>query len=294
MASEVERIAQGLVVSLGEVPRMVEHLGRLAARCREQAFVVSTLTGGTRDGRETALYLDAAARDCDQAAALAARAPAMARAWAEGAVGRSAGPRAPSVTSGPGSAAGAAARVDLSGTSSAGDRAGRAGPVDDVVLELSTTDPVDRAALSAPPPERTIRVDGRFTYRTDGLGRVVRATAALGTVDLEHPRDTGAQRRLVGKLPGDHAGHIFARIFQGPSGTLNLVPMASDVNQGKYKSLEGRWRKIVEKGATVDVVVEFFYPADGRRPDSIRVGYASDGGMRWADIANKSRQEYAE
>jgi hypothetical protein len=285
VASEIERIAQGLVASLGEVPAMVDHLRRLAARCREQAFVVSTVTGGSGEGREAALYLDAAARDCDQAAVLAAQASAKARAWAEGTVGGSGGRSAPLVRAAP--AGGPAVRVDLGAGPAGAERADPAGPADEEVLELSTTDPADRAALRSPPPERTIRVDGRFTYRTDGLGRVVRATATLGTVDLEHPRDGGAQRRLVGKLPGDHAGHIFARIFQGPSGTLNLVPMQSaKVNQGLYRSLENRWRKMIEGGGTVDVVVEFDYPTGGPRPHTIRVGHTNRGAIIWTSIDN--------
>jgi hypothetical protein len=292
VGSEIERIAQGLVASLGEVPAMVDHLRRLAARCREQAFVASQLTGGSREGQEAALYLDAAARDCDQAAVLAVQAAARARAWAEGTVGPSGGSGGAPAQHGPGTPAGSPARVDLGAAPAGAEGAGPAGPADEEVLELSTTDPADRAALRSPPPERTIRVDGRFTYRTDGLGRVVRATATLGTVDLEHPRDGGAQRRLVGKLPGDHAGHIFARIFQGPSGTLNLVPMQSaKVNQGRYRSLENEWRKVIESGGTVDVTVEFAYSADSRRPHTIRVGHTSDGVMRWSAIVNEPSQE---
>jgi DNA/RNA non-specific endonuclease len=200
-------------------------------------------------------------------------------------VGGSGGRSAPLVRAAP--AGGPAVRVDLGAGQAGAERADPAGPADEEVLELSTTDPADRAALRSPPPERTIRVDGRFTYRTDGLGRVVRATATLGTVDLEHPRDGGAQRRLVGKLPGDHAGHIFARIFQGPSGTLNLVPMQSaKVNQGLYRSLENRWRKMIEGGGTVDVVVEFDYPTGGPRPHTIRVGHTNRGAIIWTSIDN--------
>jgi hypothetical protein len=110
-------------------------------------------------------------------------------------------------------------------------------------------------------------------------------------VDLEHPRDSGAQRRLVGKLPGDHAGHIFARIFQGPSGTLNLVPMASDVNQGRFRSLENEWRRLIEVGDRVDVVVEFIYSEGSRRPHTIDVGHTGQGAMEWVTIDNRSSQE---
>jgi hypothetical protein len=291
VSSDLERIALGLVEAVAEVPRMVEHLHRTAGRCRQQAMLVATLSGENPAGRQAALYLEAAARACEEAAHRAALAPPEAQAWAEGKVGGSAGPPPPSgpATRGTASAGAAATRVDLTAVPAADDRADPVGQTDGAVLELSTTDPADRAALSAPPPNRTLLVDGRFTYRTDGVGRVVRATATLGTVDLDHPRDTGAQRRLVGKLPGDHAGHIFARIFQGPSGTLNLVPMESTrVNQGRYRSLENKWRKIIERGGAVEVVVELAYSSDSRRPRAIRVGHTSDGVMKWTAIDNES------
>lgn len=103
---------------------------------------------------------------------------------------------------------------------------------------------------------------------------MIAAEAELDEIDLTHPRDTTAQRKLAGKLPGDHAGHIFARIFLGPLGTLNLLPMAGrSVNLSLYKTLENHWRRIIEDGRTVHVYVRFRFPEASIRPDTIWVEF---------------------
>ncbi|GAB3953203.1 hypothetical protein GCM10029976_092930 [Kribbella albertanoniae] len=140
------------------------------------------------------------------------------------------------------------------------------------VIELSTTNPDYKKSLKKPIPNSTIRIDNKFTFETDEMGRVIRASAILDVLDLDHPRDTTAQRKLVGKLPGDHAGHIFARIFRGPIGSLNLVPMeATKVTLGQYAVLEKRWRKAIENNQQVEVSVDLSYGERRHRPDIIIV-----------------------
>lgn len=113
------------------------------------------------------------------------------------------------------------------------------------------------------------------------MGRVIRAKAVLDAIDLQHPRDNTAQRNLIGKLPGDHAGHIFARIFKGPIGSMNLVPMeARKVNLGQYAVLEKRWRKAIEDGDEVEVSVDLGYGERRHRPDIIVVYHRIGGGKR--------------
>ncbi|WP_161962422.1 DNA/RNA non-specific endonuclease [Nocardioides speluncae] len=159
-------------------------------------------------------------------------------------------------------------------------------------IALSSTDPTHRRQLNKPPPNSTVVVDERFQYETDEQGRVVRATATLDLIDLEHPRSKSAQRTLVGKLPGDHAGHLFARIFQGPLGKINLTPMeGAKVNLGQYATLEKVWRKEIEAGRSVKVFVELEYPGDDRRPDIIEVGTEIGGRIRWVTIENKPKPE---
>ena len=131
----------------------------------------------------------------------------------------------------------------------------------------------------------------RFTYETDGAGRVVRAKATLDVVDLKHPRDTSAQRKLDDKLPGDHAGHIFARIFKGPIGKMNLTPMAGNsVNLSAYKRAENAWRAALEAGSEVEVQIDLVYRTDKNRPDLIAVKYSIDGVVTQQTIRNSPRR----
>lgn len=156
------------------------------------------------------------------------------------------------------------------------------------VIQLSSSDPAHVRRLNKPPTNATIVVDGRFSYETDDKGRVVKATATLETIDLEHPRSEHAQKTLSGKLPGDDAGHLFARIFQGPGQKINLVPMeALGVNRGEYKSLEAEWRAAIEGDRRVDVSIELSYDGDTRRPDFIFVSYDDGVEKRRVSIENE-------
>lgn len=160
-------------------------------------------------------------------------------------------------------------------------------------IKLSSTNQDHRPPLDAPPPNSVVEVDGRFRYETDDEGQVVKASATLTIVDLDHPRDRQAERTLVGKLPGDHAGHLFARIFQGPMPKINLTPMeGAKVNLGQYKTLENRWRREIESGGTVDVELDLKYGERRDRPDTIVVFYRlSSGEQRKVRIRNTPRDE---
>ena len=148
----------------------------------------------------------------------------------------------------------------------------------DGVLALSSTERTHRKLLRKPPANATIVVDKRFTYRTDDDGRVVHSATTLTVVDTDAPRSDSAQRGLLGKLRGDHAGHLFARIFQGPPQRVNLVPMlGSKVNLGSYKKLENKWRAAIDAGKSVEVSIDLVYPTEARRPERLRVVYKVEG-----------------
>jgi hypothetical protein len=85
MPSDLQRVAQGLVECLDEVPAVVIHLQRTAERCRENA----ALAIAASQGRATvaAQQLDAAARACEEAAHYLSMAPPKAKAWATRLVG---------------------------------------------------------------------------------------------------------------------------------------------------------------------------------------------------------------
>ncbi|MEU8222550.1 hypothetical protein [Kribbella sp. NPDC048915] len=85
MPSELQRVARGLVDCFDEVPRVVEHLIRTAARCRENAQLALLASRG--QATVAAQQLDAAARACEAAAHFLSMAPPKARAWAEGLIG---------------------------------------------------------------------------------------------------------------------------------------------------------------------------------------------------------------
>lgn len=92
MPSELQRVAQGLVDVLDEIPRVVAYLQRTAQKYRENAAFIATANSTT--ARIVAMQLDEAARRCDEAAHYAGLAPPRARAWAEQMItgSRTAGP----------------------------------------------------------------------------------------------------------------------------------------------------------------------------------------------------------
>lgn len=85
MPSELQRVARGLVDCFDEVPRVVDHLLRTAARCRENAQVALIASRG--QATVAAQQLDAAARACEAAAHFLSMAPPKARTWAEALTG---------------------------------------------------------------------------------------------------------------------------------------------------------------------------------------------------------------
>jgi hypothetical protein len=85
MPSDLQRVARGLVECLDQVPEVVAHLQRTAARCRENATVVIAVSGGR--ATMAAQQLDAAARACEEAAHYLSMAPPKTRAWAERLIG---------------------------------------------------------------------------------------------------------------------------------------------------------------------------------------------------------------
>lgn len=87
MASELQRVASGLVECLDEVPQVIEALHRTDSRCRHSAAAIAQLSAGDLHGRRIALLLDRAARDCEDAAKRCADAREAGRAWAAEKVG---------------------------------------------------------------------------------------------------------------------------------------------------------------------------------------------------------------
>lgn len=157
-------------------------------------------------------------------------------------------------------------------------------------LALSSANPDHKRLLAQPPPATEVTVDGRFVYLTDDRGRVVKARANLTTYNPDHPRDAEAQATLLGKLTDDHAGHLFARIFEGPGDAINLTPMhGRSVNLSAYKVIENAWKSAIIEGKDVRADVTLDYQGDSRRPAGFDVHWWVDGEHKDRYIPNRSR-----
>lgn len=304
MPSELQRVAQQLLATLDEVPRLAAYLNDRASKYRESAGWVGSMSNNP-SARVAATQLEEAARRCEEAAHLLSLAPAKARSWVEQMVSgartidpQSLQARARDAPAGDSAGAPKAGKpngegdttrmqLDLTGGNDGSIRSSDAPQGDVRPIELSSSDPDHLPRLNAPPANAKLLVDGKFNYETDNAGRVIGAKAVLDLIDLGHPRDSAAQRKLAGKLPGDHAGHIFARIFRGPIGKMNLLPMqGTKVNLSQYKTLENHWRRLIEQGESVEVSVIFRFSGDSPRPDTIRVRYKHAGGVVRVTIDN--------
>ena len=110
----------------------------------------------------------------------------------------------------------------------------------------------------------------RYVYTTDSLGRIASAHAR----PLKLPRQKFRpphQGNPVGKMPGDHAGHLFANIFGGSEKLDNIVAQLDSVNLSKMKRIENRWLKALEAGETFDVDIKVLYDSTGLLPTGFKI-----------------------
>lgn len=114
-----------------------------------------------------------------------------------------------------------------------------------------------------------------YTGETDNLGRINKATTEnlqISTADrLPHNPNT------PGKLPGDHAGHLFGDKFGGSPELDNLVSQTSQVNLSKFKKIEIQWAKSINAGKKVEVEIIVNYAGNELRPSSFNVSWKIDG-----------------
>lgn len=82
MPSELQRVAQQLLATLDEIPRVVAYLHERARKYREAAGWVGGMSNN-QSARMAATQLDDAARRCEEAAHYLSMAPPRARAWVE-------------------------------------------------------------------------------------------------------------------------------------------------------------------------------------------------------------------
>ena len=69
----------------------------------------------------------------------------------------------------------------------------------------------------------------------------------------------------LGKNDG---GHLIASIFMGSGDIDNLVPMNSNLNRGRWKTMENSWARALEKdkNAKIEVNIIADYGEDTQRP----------------------------
>jgi filamentous hemagglutinin len=71
---------------------------------------------------------------------------------------------------------------------------------------------------------------------------------------------------------GDDGGHLIASSLGGAGDKINIVPQASTLNRGEWKSMENLLRKELEAGKTVTVKIDVGYPpGGGARPNTFNV-----------------------
>lgn len=104
-----------------------------------------------------------------------------------------------------------------------------------------------------------------YYYQTDELGRIKKAQ---GKLRLEKGvRNKGDQLKAGGddRLPGDHGGHLIARIFGGSGELDNLVAMDKIVNTVKYRKLERIWYTSLNESRKVEVKIDIIYEEVNKR-----------------------------
>lgn len=82
MPSELQQIAQQLLATLDEIPRVVAYLHHSAGKCRESAGWIGGMSNNS-SARMASMQLEEAARRCEEAAHFLSMAPPRARSWAE-------------------------------------------------------------------------------------------------------------------------------------------------------------------------------------------------------------------
>ena len=115
-----------------------------------------------------------------------------------------------------------------------------------------------------------------YIYKTDSKGRISNwSTNDLQLTDREErlPHDS----KTLGKVKGDHAGHLAGDRFGGSPEIDNLVSQSSGVNLSEYKKIENQWAKAIADGKKVTTNVEVVYDGDSLRPKLFKVRYTIDG-----------------
>ncbi|MBF4624019.1 DNA/RNA non-specific endonuclease [Clavibacter sp. VKM Ac-2872] len=117
-----------------------------------------------------------------------------------------------------------------------------------------------------------------YLYRTNEHGHIDRVIAENLQLKL-HTGRLRHIRRTLGKLFGDHAGHLVADWFGGSSKLDNVVSQLARINKHEYARLERQWASALKGDPPGRVSLDMRIDTDSTtgRPAMFRIEYIING-----------------
>ncbi|MFT2713329.1 DNA/RNA non-specific endonuclease [Clavibacter sp. Sh2126] len=117
-----------------------------------------------------------------------------------------------------------------------------------------------------------------YLYRTDEHGHIHRVIAENLQLKM-HIGRLRHIRRTLGKLFGDHAGHVIADWFGGSPRLDNVVSQLPKINQHEIGSLERLWARVLKADPPGHVSLDIRIDTDPStgRPTRFAVKHVIDG-----------------
>lgn len=152
-------------------------------------------------------------------------------------------------------------------------------------------------SATKPPPQKTIprqygKNENNITYDT-ATGRPTRAQGVIREDFGGMPRGDNATD--IGRMgnPGDDGGHLAGHRFFGDTPDQGIVPQASNLNRGAWKTMENEWADWIKKGYNVEYDIKVI-PPGAVRPDAFKVKYKivdpNTGAEKYSnDVAMRNR-----
>ena len=152
------------------------------------------------------------------------------------------------------------------------------------VQKVLTDNPFDEAG-NLKPNIKYQTGEFKYNYETDANGRI----SNWNTDNLQLTERDGRlnyNSDSLGKIEGDHAGHLAGDRFGGSPELDNIVSQSQNVNLSQYKKIENQWAKAISEGKEVTVNIDIKYDGDGFRPIEFNVEYTIDGDFFSQSILN--------
>ena len=152
------------------------------------------------------------------------------------------------------------------------------------VQKVLTDNPFDEAG-NLKPNIKYQTGEFKYNYETDANRRI----SNWNTDNLQLTERDGRlnyNSDSLGKIEGDHAGHLAGDRFGGSPERDNIVSQSQNVNLSQYKKIENQWAKAISEGKEVTVNIDIKYDGDGFRPIEFNVEYTIDGDFFSQSILN--------